>query len=180
MMRTLEETLVQYAACHRDRRNIATHFLGIPLAVFSIVLALALVDFPAGGVTVTLAAIASVGASAYYVKLDPAFGAFIATALFLMCALASEVVARAPAPATLAGAVALFAAGWALQAWGHRLEGFTPAFRVDAAQRLAGPLFLCAQVFFFLGAKPELHRRIVQQAGPTVARRGGANMTGAR
>ncbi|MFO0325387.1 MAG: Mpo1-like protein, partial [Burkholderiales bacterium] len=38
-MRTAEQLLVQYAAYHRDRRNIATHFVGVPVIVFSVVLA---------------------------------------------------------------------------------------------------------------------------------------------
>ncbi len=48
-MRPIEELLTQYAAYHRDRRNIATHFLGIPLIVFAVVLSLATVSFPVAG-----------------------------------------------------------------------------------------------------------------------------------
>ncbi|MFY8063116.1 MAG: Mpo1-like protein, partial [Usitatibacteraceae bacterium] len=40
-MRTANQVLTQYAAYHRDRRNIATHFVGVPIIVFSVVLALA-------------------------------------------------------------------------------------------------------------------------------------------
>ena len=39
-MRNLEQQITQYAAYHRDRRNIATHFIGVPMIVFSVVLAL--------------------------------------------------------------------------------------------------------------------------------------------
>ncbi|HWT38370.1 MAG TPA: Mpo1-like protein, partial [Paraburkholderia sp.] len=35
-MRTLTDQLAQYAAYHRDRRNIATHFIGIPLIVLAL------------------------------------------------------------------------------------------------------------------------------------------------
>lgn len=35
-MRTLTQQLTQYAAYHRDRRNIATHFIGIPLIVLAL------------------------------------------------------------------------------------------------------------------------------------------------
>src|SRR3982751_2786976 len=34
--RPATELMVQYAAYHRDRRNIATHFVGIPLIVFAV------------------------------------------------------------------------------------------------------------------------------------------------
>ena len=47
-MKSLEENLTQYAAYHRDRRNIATHFFGIPLIVFAIVLALATASVSVG------------------------------------------------------------------------------------------------------------------------------------
>lgn len=170
-MKSLAENLTQYAAYHRDRRNIATHFAGIPLIVFAIVLALALVAIPAGGVAITLAAVAAVAASAYYVKLDLVFGATMAATLFAMCAAASEITARASAGTVLISAAALFAAGWALQFWGHRFEGMKPAFFDDAKQLLIGPLFVCAEVFFLFGARPALRRYIEDRVGPTVARR---------
>jgi uncharacterized membrane protein YGL010W len=67
----------------------------------------------------------------------------------------------------------LFVAGWALQFLGHRYEGIKPAFYDDAKQLLIGPLFLCAEVFFALGAKPALARYIDERVGPVVARRTG-------
>ncbi len=45
-MRTARELLSQYAEYHRDRRNIATHFVGIPLIVFSVAVLLARVPLP--------------------------------------------------------------------------------------------------------------------------------------
>ena len=35
-MSTATQLMAQYAAYHRDRRNIATHFVGIPLIVFAV------------------------------------------------------------------------------------------------------------------------------------------------
>ena len=179
-MKTIEENLTQYAAYHRDRRNIATHFFGIPLIVFAIVLALAVVSFPAGGLAITPAAVAAVAASIYYFRLDAAFGAAMALTLLAMCALASEATARLPDAAVLALAAALFAAGWALQFWGHRFEGMKPAFFDDARQLLIGPLFVCAEIFFFFGAKPRLKRYVEDRVGPVVARRPHAPVTGTR
>ena len=42
-MKTLEQHLIQYARYHRDKRNILTHFAGIPLIVFAV---LALTSLP--------------------------------------------------------------------------------------------------------------------------------------
>jgi uncharacterized membrane protein YGL010W len=179
-VRPVEESLTQYAAYHRDRRNVATHFVGIPLIVFAVVLALAVVSFPVGGVAITPAAVACVAAVAYYVRLDPAFGAAMAAVFFAMCALASEATARLSDAGSLSLAAALFAGGWALQFWGHRFEGMKPAFFDDARQLLIGPLFVCAEVFFFFGAKPALRRYIEARVGPTVARRAHPPAAGSR
>ncbi len=88
-----------------------------------------------------------------------------------MCAISSEMTARLPDLAILAWAVGLFAFGWALQFWGHKFEGLKPAFFDDAKQLIIGPLFIVAEIYFFLGAKTALRRYIEQRAGPTVARR---------
>jgi uncharacterized membrane protein YGL010W len=172
-LKSLQENLTQYAAYHRDRRNIATHFAGVPMIVFAIVLALATVWIPAGPVTVTLAAAASLAACIYYFRLDFIFGVTMAVVLFLMCAAASEITHRAGTGAALGLAVAIFAAGWALQFLGHRFEGMKPAFFDDARQLAIGPLFVCAEAYFLLGARPELRRYVEDRVGPTVPRRDG-------
>src|SRR5512139_1231826 len=107
-MRPIAQLLTQYAAYHRDRRNIATHFAGIPLIVFAVVLALATVSFPVAGLAVTPAAVACVAAAAYYFRLDAAFGAAMAAVFFAMCAAASEATARLGDGGSIALAAALF------------------------------------------------------------------------
>ena len=39
-MKNLTEQLSSYAAYHRDHRNIRTHFVGIPMIVFAVVILL--------------------------------------------------------------------------------------------------------------------------------------------
>jgi uncharacterized membrane protein YGL010W len=170
-MKTVEENLTQYAAYHRDRRNIATHFVGVPMIVFAIILALATATIPIGPVAVTMAALVSVAMCIYYFRLDAVFGVTMAVVLFAMCAAASEITARWSTPASLAWAAAIFTVGWALQFLGHKFEGMKPAFFDDVMQLIIGPLFVCAEAFFLLGAKPRLRRYIEERVGPTVARR---------
>lgn len=172
-MTSLEQNLTQYAAYHRDRRNIATHFVGVPLIVFAIVLALATASLQAGPVVTTVAALVSIAACVYYLLLDVALGITMAVVLFAMCAGASEVTARTSTGATLGGALAIFTLGWIIQFVGHKFEGMKPAFFDDAKQLLIGPLFVCAEIFFLLGAKPALRHYIEDRVGPTVARRDG-------
>jgi uncharacterized membrane protein YGL010W len=177
-MRTIEQNLTQYAAYHRDRRNIATHFAGVPMIVFSVVLALATAAIHVGPVTVTVAAIVSVLACAYYFRLDFVFGVTMALALFVMCAVASEMTARMSTSVALAAAAAIFVAGWVLQAIGHRFEGMKPAFFDDAKQLLIGPVFVCAEIYFLMGARAALRRYIEDRVGPTMARRDGRAIGG--
>jgi len=172
-VKSLEENLTQYAAYHRDRRNIATHFVGVPMIVFAIVLALATAAFPAGSITITLAAVVAIAASLYYLKLDVGLGVVMAAVLFLMCAAASEITARSSTGVTLGWSLGIFVVGWAIQFLGHKFEGMKPAFFDDIMQLIIGPLFVAAEVAFLLGAKPRVRRYIEDRVGPTVARRDG-------
>jgi uncharacterized membrane protein YGL010W len=176
-MKSCQENLCQYAAYHRDRRNIATHFVGVPMIVFSIILALSTIAFPIATVSVTLAALVSIALVIYYLVLDRVMGVAMAIVMFLMCAGASEVSARFTTGATLGLAVVIFVVGWVLQFLGHKYEGMKPAFFDDAKQLLIGPLFVCAEAFFMLGGRPHLRRYIEDRVGPTVARRNGAPLT---
>jgi len=170
-VKSCQENLTQYAAYHRDRRNIATHFAGVPMIVFAIVLAAATASVPVGTMAITLAAVVSIAACIYYFRLDLGFGTAMAVVLFLMCAAASEITARNATAVTLAWAAAIFTVGWALQFLGHKFEGMKPAFVDDVMQLLIGPLFVCAEIFFLLGARSGLRRYIEERVGPTVARR---------
>jgi len=172
-VKSIEENLTQYAAYHRDRRNIATHFVGVPMIVFAIVLALATAAIPLGSVTITLAAVVAILASLYYLKLDLSLGLVMAAVLFLMCAAASEITARTSTGAVLAWALGIFVVGWAIQFLGHKFEGMKPAFYDDIMQLIIGPLFVATEVAFLVGAKPGLRRYIEDRVGPTVARRDG-------
>jgi uncharacterized membrane protein YGL010W len=172
-VQSLETLLTQYAAYHRDRRNIATHFVGVPMIVFAVVLALATVWVTTQPVVVTLAALVSVAACIYYFRLDFVFGVAMAVTLFVMCAAASEVTHRMGGGVALGLAAAIFAVGWALQFLGHKFEGMKPAFFDDAKQLLVGPLFVWAEAFFLVGARPRLRRHIEERVGPTVPRRDG-------
>ena len=67
-MRTSTELLTQYAAYHRDRRNIISHFVGVPVIVFAVGVLLARpVLAVAGAVALTPASILFVVAAAWYV-----------------------------------------------------------------------------------------------------------------
>jgi len=172
-MNTLEQNLTQYAAYHRDRRNIATHFFGVPMIQFSRVAALAVVDIPVGGMVFTLGAVVALASALYYLRQDLAMGTAMAVLLFAYCALASEIEGRFGKGTAGALYAALFVAGWIIQFVGHKFEGMKPAFFDDVMQLLVGPLFVCAEAFFAFGARRDVQAYIEQRVGPTAARRDG-------
>ena len=47
-MKSLVDHLSQYAAYHRDPRNIASHFIGIPLIVVAVAVLLSRPEWPVG------------------------------------------------------------------------------------------------------------------------------------
>jgi uncharacterized membrane protein YGL010W len=172
-MVSIHQNLTQYAAYHRDRRNLATHFIGVPMILFSIIVALATVWIPLGPVTLTLAVVMSIASLAYYFMLDVKLAVTMAVVLFLMCAGASELTHRLDVGPSLAWAAGIFVVGWAIQFLGHKYEGMKPAFFDDAKQLIISPLFMCAEVCFALGLREDLRRYIEDRVGPTVARRDG-------
>jgi uncharacterized membrane protein YGL010W len=155
MMAPIEQNLTQYAAYHRDRRNIATHFVGVPMIVFAIILALWFVPLPGAspGAPLTLGATLAIISVLYYLWLDIALGIAMGVVYFVLCAAASEMAARLGTGPGLAWAAGIFVAGWAIQFLGHKYEGVKPAFFDDAKQLLIGPLFVCSEAFFLCGGK---------------------------
>ena len=172
-MKTLEQNLTQYAAYHRDRRNIATHFFGVPMIQFSLVAAAALADIPVGGMTFTVGAVVALVSAIYYLRQDLAMGTAMAVVLFAYCALASEIEGRFGKGTAGAIYATVFVVGWIIQFVGHKFEGMKPAFFDDLMQLMVGPLFVCAEAFFALGARRDVQAYIEQRVGPTAARRDG-------
>ena len=168
-MRNIEQHLTQYAAYHRDERNIATHFVGVPLIVFSIVLALAQINL--GGIHAGWVAI--LAASAYYIWLDRTLGVSMLILLGVSGALASLITMQTGVGAALILALLLFVVGWIIQFVGHKYEGMKPAFVDDMMSLAIGPLFVLTEAYFLLGLKRELRRHIEDRVGPTMRERNG-------
>jgi len=170
-MKTLTDQLAGYAAYHRDRRNIATHLVGVPVIVFAVVVLLSRPVFaePAG-VPLTPALIATLAAVAYYAALDRPIGLLMAVVLAAMLAGAAPIAAAGTA-SWLGWGVGLFVVGWIIQFVGHVFEGRKPAFVDDVMGLLIGPIFVAAEILFLLGARRTLQADIERRVGPT---RGGA------
>src|SRR5262249_39700495 len=69
-VKTLEEEMAVYAAYHRDPRNQATHFVGVPLIMLALLIPLSMHRFELIGFSVTPAMLLAAALLAYYFVLD--------------------------------------------------------------------------------------------------------------
>ena len=162
-MKTLEDQMSFYAAYHQDARNKATHFVGVPVIVFSLMIPLGWLRADIGGLTVSAALVATALLLLYYLVLDVPLGLATA-AVFGLMLWGAEPLSQAAFGASLAWFVVLFVGGWALQLWGHAFEGRKPALVDNLFQIFVAPIFLAAEAFFALGYKPKLHEEVQRRA----------------
>ncbi len=169
-MKTVAQQLSQYAAYHRDRRNIVTHFVGIPMIVCGVAALLSRPAVVLAGVSLSPALLVTLGAIVFYLALDLRYG--IAMTAFMGAALwtGAQTAARSTG-SWLAIALGLFVVGWAIQFVGHAFEGKKPAFVDDMVGLLVGPLFIVAEAGFALGLRNGLRESIEKEVGPTLIRR---------
>lgn len=172
-MRQADELLIQYAHYHRDRRNIATHFVGIPLIVFAVGVLLARARFQLGGVELSAAWVVAAAATAWYLTRGQLVLGAVVSALTLALVALGHGLADGTTASWLAWGVGIFVVGWVLQFIGHYYEGRKPAFVDDLIGLLVGPMFVTAEAMFALGWGRALRERIEAAAGPTHVRSAG-------
>lgn len=172
-MKTLNQQLTQYAAYHRDKRNVFTHFIGIPMIVFAVTVLLSRPAINLSGFLITPALFAVLAAEIYYFKLDFRFG--IAMAAFLTpCLWISNSIAEQSTQWWLFCGVAAFVIGWIIQFIGHIFERRKPAFFDDIMGLAIGPLFVMAELAFLLGMRREVQHAVENEVGPCVIKQANA------
>lgn len=162
-LRPANDLLVQYAEYHRDRRNIASHFVGIPLIVFAIGVLLARASV--GGFSA--AWIVWAAATLWYLTRGQlVLGVAVSAVNAGLLALAAPLAAGSLA-SWLAWGVGSFVVGWIIQFVGHHYEGRKPVFVDDLVGLLVGPMFVTAEWLFAAGWGRDLAAEIERRAGPT-------------
>jgi len=169
-MRTAIDLLSQYAEYHRDRRNILSHFVGVPMIVFAVGVLLARPGFTVGTLALSPAWIAYAAAAAWYLTRGSlALGIAVSAAVGVLMLLAHQ-VAYGGLVSWLAWGVGVFLVGWVIQFIGHWYEGRKPAFVDDLIGLLVGPMFVTAEAMFSFGWNKPMLAEIERRAGPTVLR----------
>lgn len=149
--------LGSYAAVHRNWRNKATHFVGIPVIVFSLLLLLSLWRFEVGGREWTLSLAVAIVAVLGWIALDLGIGVIMAV-LMAPAWYAADALAGAlgSSSAVWMAFIVLFVGGWVLQFLGHHYEGKRPALLDNIFQGFIGPMFLVAETMVVMGYRRDL------------------------
>ncbi|WP_030131595.1 DUF962 domain-containing protein [Pseudomonas sp. QTF5] len=161
-MKSLVDHLSQYAAYHRDPRNIASHFIGIPLIVVAVAVLLSRPQW--GGGWVSPAVLVAMASALFYLRLEVRLGVLM-TVLLGLCIWAGKVLAQQSTLVWLASGIGMFVVGWAIQFVGHHYEGRKPAFVDDVTGLIVGPLFVVVELAFLLGMRHELKEQIEARVG---------------
>jgi len=164
-MKTAVEQLSTYKSVHLNRKNIMTHFIGVPAIIWALMVWLNLVELPYtfgdSGISATIAMPIFIGILVYYFMLHIklAIGQvffFVPTFYF------AHYVSQMDNAGLIA--LAVFVIAWIFQFVGHHYEKAKPAFVDDLNQLLIGPLFMMAEVFFMLGKLKTLEEKITPLA----------------
>lgn len=168
-MKSLVDHLSQYAAYHRDPRNIATHFIGIPLIFVAVAVLLSRPGWPVGVLLVSPALLIAVASAWFYLRLELRLGVLM-TVLLALALWLGQVLAAQSTLVWLGSGLGMFVVGWVIQFVGHYYEGRKPAFVDDLTGLIVGPLFVVVEAGFLLGLRGELKRAIEERVGPVALR----------
>ena len=156
--------LAMYASYHRDARNRATHFVGIPAIVFSLLAALALWRFPLFGLDASAAWVLAAVAVAGWIALDATIGLAMLVIMLPLLLVAEWIATHFGTTTTWVVFAVFFVGGWAFQLLGHVWEGKRPALADNVFQAFIGPMFIMAEVLMALGLKQDLKALVDESA----------------
>ncbi len=149
------EQMAMYTAYHRDVRNCATHFVGVPMIVFSLLVALSAVPLGQfGNIPITLATVFLSLLLALYWVAVPLMG-LVATVVHIPLLWYADAAANDPASIWIIAGVC-FVGGWVIQFIGHLFEGRRPALADNFLQVFMAPGFLVVEALFACGLLSEL------------------------
>ncbi len=168
-MKTLTDHLSQYAAYHRDQRNIISHFIGVPLIVVAVAIVLSRPGFTAYGLWFSPALIVSIAAAIFYLRLDVRLGISMSV-LLAICLWIAMLCAQLSTGTWLTWGLGSFIVGWIIQFIGHYYEGRKPAFVDDIMGLAIGPLFVVAELAFLCGLRKSLENEIETRLDPDNAK----------
>ena len=161
-MLKLPDLLADYGGYHRDPRNRLTHYLGVPAITYAVLIPSALGALTIFGITFSLDRIIVAGFLLFYLILDLRLGIALTVVLTLLAWMA-ELTTQLGVSACLEIACVVFVLGWALQFFGHHLEGNRPALLTNLFQIVVAPIYLASELAFAMGLRAGLRAQVERQ-----------------
>ncbi len=159
------EQLAMYAAYHRDKRNQATHHIGVPLIVYALLVAASQVNmgsvpFGESPLPLSLGTLLLFVLFAFYLSNVMIIGA-IAMLIYGILYGVAETVGQSDSETVWTTFAVCFVGGWIIQFLGHVFEGRKPALFTNLTQIFMAPAFLIAEILFALGIEKDLERDVM-------------------
>lgn len=160
------DMLAGYAANHQHPVNIRAHLVGVPNIMLGMFIPMSLLSFSVGDITINGAMIAVLGLTLFYLSLDVVFALVFAVYSSLV-AWAATVLGEQAWWVSVPVASTCFFGGYALQFWGHAVEGRPPVLLKHPIEaNMSAPLFVLVELFKILGLRDamfnDMKRRIAE------------------
>jgi uncharacterized membrane protein YGL010W len=160
-MKSFIEQARCYAAHHQNPRTQQTHWIGVPLITFSLMIFLGFVKIVIPGVyQISLACITTLVLLVYYFRLHWLLALAVAPFMLFLLWLAHLLSDSGPNTVALWIFVIAFISGWTLQLYGHYVSEEKPAFITHLSQIFIAPLYLMAELLFRAGLLKSLKKQI--------------------
>jgi uncharacterized membrane protein YGL010W len=164
-MKSVQDQLSTYKSVHLNKKNVITHFIGVPLIIWSLLVLLSLIKLPIEmpiiqlPLTISMAFFAAILVYYFFLNITLAIAA-----LMLLSPILYSAILVAEMEQAVWIALVIFIVAWIIQFVGHHFEKAKPAFIDDLNQLLIGPLFLLAELIFALGGLTKLKNEITPMA----------------
>jgi uncharacterized membrane protein YGL010W len=160
-MKSLEDQMSFYQAYHHNGVNKLTHFIGVPLIIYAILIPLSWFQFSLAELPLSLGIVVLFFLWIYYVRLNILFALSILLFFVPIQFGVIETIGANEDGGLLISMIA-FVLGWIFQLVGHVFEKRRPALVDNLFQVFVAPLFLTAEVFFMLGLKKDVHAEVLK------------------
>lgn len=161
---SLARNLAFYGKYHTKLITQITHYIGIPLIAFSLMILFSWVHIKVpNAFDTTLAWLLTALAIIYYLFLDFIMGATLGIVLIILNLIASYLTKNVPSWHSFKIFIVAFIIGIIFLLVGHLFESKRPAFMSNLKYILMGPMFLVAEIFFCLGYKKDLQQKIANE-----------------
>lgn len=160
-MKTLTDYLSSYGRFHTKSITKITHFIGVPLVVFSLLILLGWFHLSMPTLfSINFAWLTVIAVSIFYIRLDWQLGLSLCL-IFVIMTLIANVFSQPNIHLT--GVIVFltcFIFGWIFQLIGHIFEGKQPAFLTNLMQVFIAPLFLAAEVACYFQLRKDLQNAL--------------------